>query len=247
MRRSVKIHDREGSDREGSDREGLWKIIKKVRRFASLLRDAVPVSQLVCNCQFVVFRPAWRPSSSTPPAPRARRGRWRSQRRSGGISRAVRRRRGHLRLPPRCLRTNDAGCFAPAPSRIVASTLLRAVRRRQGHLRLPPRCLRTNDAGCFAPAPSRIVASTLVSCRQARARPDSSDASKGKLRERNKVQHSRAARDGLSRTSDVTSLSRTELEQGGTEDAPCHLTVTVVAVTQLPRDNNRKKRGAPKI
>ena len=62
MRRSVKIHDR-----EGSDREGLWKIIKKVRRFASLLRDAVPVSQLVCNCQFVVFRPAWRPSSSTPP------------------------------------------------------------------------------------------------------------------------------------------------------------------------------------
>ena len=40
------------------------------------------------------------------------------------LSRAVRRRRGHLRLPPRCLRTNDAGCFAPAPSRIVASTLV---------------------------------------------------------------------------------------------------------------------------
>ena len=40
------------------------------------------------------------------------------------LLRAVRRRRGHLRLPPRCLRTNDAGCFAPAPSRIVASTLV---------------------------------------------------------------------------------------------------------------------------
>ena len=185
------------------------KIIKKVRRFVSLLRDAVPVSQLVCNCQFVVFRPAWRPSSSSTP-------------RAKGKARAV-------EEPEEEWRNS------------------RAVRRRRGHLRLPPRCLRTNDAGCFAPAPSRIVASTLVSCRQARARPDSSDASKGKLRERNKVQHSRAARDGLSRTSDVTSLSRTELEQGGTEDAPCHLTVTVVAVTQLPRDHNRKKRGAPKI
>ena len=223
------------------------KIIKKVRRFVSLLRDAVPVSQLVCNCQFVVFRPAWRPSSSSTPRAKGKARAVEEPEEEWRNSRAVRRRRGHLRLPPRCLRTNDAGCFAPAPSRIVASTLSRAVRRRQGHLRLPPRCLRTNDAGCFAPAPSRIVASTLVSCRQARARPDSSDASKGKLRERNKVQHSRAARDGLSRTSDVTSLSRTELEQGGTEDAPCHLTVTVVAVTQLPRDHNRKKRGAPKI
>ena len=143
---------------------------KKVRRFVFLLRDAVPASQLVCHCRLqarvaalVVFHP-----------PRAK-GKARAveepEERSGGISRAVRRRRGHLRLPPRCLRTNDAGCFAPAPSRIVASTLSRAVRRRRGHLRLPPRCLRTNDAGCFAPAPSRIVASTLVSCRQAGARP----------------------------------------------------------------------------
>ena len=56
----------------------------------------------------------------------------------------------------------------------------RAVRRRQGHLRVPPRCLRTNDAGCNALAPSRTVAFTLVSCRQAGACPDSSDASKGK-------------------------------------------------------------------
>ena len=92
--------------------------------FVFLLRDAVPGSQLVYPCQFVVYRPAWRlSSSSTPPR--------QGQGEGGGGARGVEELTGgeaEAGSPPITAQMpSNERCqvrIALAPSRTVASTLV---------------------------------------------------------------------------------------------------------------------------